>query len=274
MPECSLRAARVLAPLDAAGFRRVRRELAIAALALTLLGALVYGPQVAHGGFYWDDWANAANVRFTGEPGLFGAIDQATERPVFGYRPVLTTMLVLEYEALGTHKHAAVALAVLYAVTTAWALFLLLRTLGVHAREAIVPAALLLVFPWCDSTRMWNTASFDTLAVTFFLLGIVLAIRALRERRRGLHVASLALYLAAAWTYEIVAIGVLAAGAVYLLVAPRRDALRRSAFDAAVVAIALALVAAGTTRTPLSPGDQVQHAGTIAEQSFSLLARA
>jgi hypothetical protein len=265
---------RVLAPLDTAGFRRVRRELAIAALALALLGALVYAPQVADGGFYWDDWANAASVHFTGEPGLFGALDQATERPVFGYRPVLTTLLTVQYEALGTHKAALLALAVLYSVSTAWALFLLLRTLGVRAREAIVPAALLLVFPWCDSTRMWNTASFDTLAVTFFLLGMVLAIRALRERRRGLHVASLALYLAAAWTYEIVAIGVLAAGAVYLLVAPRREALRRSAFDAGVVVVALVLVAIGTTRTPLSLGEQVKHAGTIAEQSFSVLARA
>src|SRR3954449_7393495 len=274
MPECSLRAARVLAPLDAAGFRRVRRELAIAALALTLLGALVYGPQVAHGGFYWDDWANAANVRFTGEPGLFGAIDQATERPVFGYRPVLTTMLVLQYEALGTHKHALIALAVLYAVTTAWALYLLLRTLGLRTREAIVPAALLLVFPWCDSTRMWNTASFDTLAVTFFLLGLTLAVRALRSGSRWLTAASLGLYLLAAWTYEIVAIGVLAAVAVYWLVAPGRAALRRFALDVVVVGIALAVVAAGTTRTPLPLADQVKHAGTLVEQSFSLLARA
>src|SRR5919107_805347 len=124
MPTCSLGAPRVLAPPDAAGFRRVRRQLIIAALGLTLLGALVYGPQVAHGGFYWDDWANAANVRFTGEPGLFGALDQATERPVFGYRPVLTALLAIQYEALGTHKAALLALAVLYSVTTAWALFL------------------------------------------------------------------------------------------------------------------------------------------------------
>jgi hypothetical protein len=251
----------------------VRRELALAGVALTLLGALVYAPQVAHGGLYWDDWANAANVHFTAEPGLFGAIDQATERPVFGYRPVLTTLLVLEYKALGTHAHALIALAVLYAVSTAWALFLLLRTLGVRAREAIVPAALLLVFPWCDSTRMWNTASFDTLAVTFFLLGLTLAIRALRSGSRPLTAASLALYLLAAWTYEIVAIGVLAAVAVYWLVAPGRPAKRRFVLDVVVVGVALALVAAGTTRTPLSAADQVRHAGTIGEQSFSVLAR-
>src|SRR4051812_49626295 len=136
-------------------------------------------------------------------------------------------MLVLQYEALGTHKHALIALAVLYAVTTAWALYLLLRTLGLRAREAIVPAALLLLFPWTDSTRMWNTAAFDTLAVTFYLLGLVLAIHALRRRSRVLTAGSLALYLAACWTYEVMAIGVLASVAVYLLVAPRREALRR-----------------------------------------------
>jgi hypothetical protein len=252
----------------------VRRELALAGLALTLLGALVYGPQVVHGGFYWDDWANAANVHFTREPGLFGALDQATERPVFGYRPVLTTMLVLEYKALGTHKHLQLAMAVLFAISTAWALYLLLRTLRLRPVEAIVPAALLLVFPWTDSTRMWNTASFDTLAVTLFLLGLVLAVRGLRERRRGLTAASLVLYLVAAWTYEVVAIGVLASVAVHLLVAPRRDALRRLGLDVVVVGIALALVASHTTRTPLGLSDQIRHAGTIAEQSFSVLARA
>ena len=255
-----------------------RRELALAALGLTLLGALVFGPQVVNGGYYWDDWQNAASVEFAPQPGLFGALEQATERPVFGYRPVLTTMLVLEFEAFGHNKQVMLAIAVLFAVSTAWALYLLLRTLGLRPRDALVPAALLLVFPWTDSTRMWNTASFDTLAVTFYLLGLVIAIRALRAppgRRRGLLTAgSLALYLAAAWTYEIVAMAVLASVAVYLLVVPRRDALRRLALDAAVVGLALGLVAAKTTRTPQSPGGQLDHAVTIAEQAFGVLARA
>ena len=252
----------------------MRRDLTLAALFLTLLGAVTFGPQVVHGGFYWDDWQNAANVHFTPEPGLFSALDQATERPVFGYRPVLTTMLVVEYKLLGLHKHAFLLVAALFGVATAWALYLLLRTLGLRPPEAIVPSALLLLFPWCDSTRMWNTASFDTLAVTLYLLGLALAVRALRSGSRRLHAASLVLYLLAAWTYEIVAIGVLAAGAVYLLVAPPRAALRRLAFDVAIAALALGVVATGTTRTPLPLSEQIRHAGTLAEQSFSLLARA
>jgi hypothetical protein len=251
-----------------------RHELILAAAGLIALAAVVYGPQIANGGFYWDDWQNAANVRFTPDPGLLGALSHATDRPVFGYRPVLTTMLVLEYEALGLNKELFLAVAALFGASTAWALYLLLRTLGVRAREAIVPAALLLVFPWVDSTRMWNTASFDTLAVTFYLLGLVLAIKALRARSRGLTVASAALYLAACWTYEVLAFGVLASVAVYLLVAPRRDALRRFALDAAITAVALALVALGTTRDPVGAGDQVEHALTLAEQSLELLGRA
>jgi hypothetical protein len=255
-----------------------RRELALVALALLLLAALVYGPQVAGGGLYWDDWQNVANVHFAREPGLFGALDQSTERPVFGYRPVLTTLLVLEYKALGQHVHLFLAVAALFGVACGWSLYLVLRSVGLAAREAIAPALLLLLFPWCDSARMWNTASFDTLAVTLYLLGLAVAIRALRappgRRRLLLTAGSAALYLAGCWTYEIVTIAVAASVAVYLLVAPRRAALLRFALDCAIAGIALVVVASGTTRTPLGAGDQLRHAVTLAGQSFSLLARA
>ncbi|HEY0632535.1 MAG TPA: hypothetical protein VGC98_10810, partial [Thermoleophilaceae bacterium] len=92
--------------------------------------------------------------------------------------------------------------------------------------------------------------------------------------RRRTVVASLVLYLLASWTYEVVTIAVLGSVALYLAVAPRRAALRRFALDAAVVAIALAVVVSGTSRTPESLSTQVDHAGTLASQAFSLLARA
>ena len=244
----------------------MRRELALAAAALLVVGAIAYVPQVLDGGLYWDDWQNAMHARFGGPL-------EATERPVFDYRPVLTILLTLQYEALGSHSVPLLAVAALFGVSTAWALYLLLRTLGA-GREALAPAVLLLVFPWTDSTRMWNTASFDTLAVTFYLLGLVAAIQGLRTGRRSLHAASAALYLAAAWTYEIVAVAVFCSVAVYLLVAPRRDALRRFALDAALAALAIGLVAVGTTRDPIGFGDQVDHAVTLASQSFSVLSRA
>ncbi|MEA2484393.1 MAG: hypothetical protein QOC55_2340, partial [Thermoleophilaceae bacterium] len=251
-----------------------RRELAVAFATLLLAGAALFGPQVADGGFYWDDWQNSANVHIAGDPGLFSSLDRGTLRPVFGYRPVLTVMLVVEHWALGQDKHIHLAMAVLFGVLTAWALYLLLRLCGLGRRDSALPAGLLLAFPWADSTRMWATASFDTLAVALYLTGAALAVRALRRPRRLTVVASLVLYLLASWTYEVVTIAVLGSVALYLAVAPRRAALRRFALDAAVVAIALAVVVSGTSRTPESLSTQIDHAGALASQAFSLLARA
>jgi hypothetical protein len=255
-----------------------RRELPAALLVFALLGAALFGAQVAHGGFYWDDWQNSANVHVAGDPGLFASLDRATLRPVWGYRPVLTVLLVVEHWALGQDKHLHLAMAVLFGVLTAWGLYALLRTAGLGRLDAFVPSALLLAFPWADSTRMWATASFDTLAVALYLLGATLALRALGappgRRRLGLTAASLALYLLAAWTYEVVTAAIVLSVAPYLTQAPRRAALRRFALDAGLVAIALIVNVTGTTRVPRPFSDQIHHAGTIASQSFSLLARA
>ncbi|MEA2436317.1 MAG: hypothetical protein QOF65_873 [Thermoleophilaceae bacterium] len=252
-----------------------RRELAVAFVALLLAGAALFGPQVADGGFYWDDWQNSANVHVAGDPGLFSSLDRGTLRPVFGYRPVLTVMLVVEHWALGQDKHLHLAMAVLFGVLTAWALYLLLRVSGLGRLDSALPAGLLLAFPWVDSTRMWATASFDTLAVALYLAGAALAVRALRAPPgRVAVVASLILYLLASWTYEVVTIAVLGSVALYLAVAPRRAALRRFALDACVVALALFVVVTGTSRVPQSLGTQIDHAGSLASQAFSLLARA
>jgi hypothetical protein len=245
-----------------------RRELAVAFAGLLLLGAALFGPQVAEGGFYWDDWQNSLNVHIAGDPGLFSSLDRGTLRPVFGYRPALTVMLVVEHWALGTGPAPHLVMAVLFGVLTGWALYLLLRTCGLSTLESALPAALLLVFPWTDSTRLWATASFDTLAVALYLLGAVLAVR------RRFLILSLALYLVACWTYEVVSVAVLLSVALYLCVMPRRDALRRFLFDAGVVAIALVVVVTGTSRDPESLSTQIDHAGTLASQAFSLLARA
>lgn len=254
-----------------------RKELALAAAAFVLLAAALFGPHVANGGFVWDDWQNASNTHFAREPGLLGVLERSTHRPVFAYRPVLTTLIVFEHELLGEHIWLHLAMAALFGALTAWALYLLLRTVGLGRLDSAVPAVLLLAFPWTDSTRLWATASYDTLAVALYLIGATLAVRALRgqaRRPRLLTGVSLLLYLLASWTYEILTMAVLASVAIYLAVAPRREALRRFALDALLVAAALALVVTGTTRDPQALPDQADHAGVIASQAFSLLARA
>jgi len=191
---------------------------------------------------------------------------------------VLTELLVVKHSLLGTSKSLNDAAGVAFAALTAWALYLLMRTLRAGRVESGAAAALLLVFPWADSTRVWPTASMDTLAVALYLLGAVVAIRGLQavsRRRAGwLAAASIALYLAAAWTYEVTIVAILLSVLLYVLAAPTRLALRRFALDAAIAAVALAVNLSGTTRKPRPLGDELHHARRIAGQAFSLLARA
>ena len=41
-------------------FSLTKRELALASFALLVLAVIVFGSHIRHGGFYYDDWANAA----------------------------------------------------------------------------------------------------------------------------------------------------------------------------------------------------------------------
>ena len=251
---------------------RRRLESILAALGLAALGAAVFGSQVAHGGFYWDDWQNAADVHFAG--GFLDAFSQSAQRPVFGYRPVLTELLVLKHSLLDPSKPAEIAAAVGFGVLTAWALYALMRSLRAPRLESAAAAALLLVFPWADSTRIWPTASMDNLAAALFLLGALAAVAGLRRRSWWLAGVSALLYLAAIWTYEVAAAPILASVLLNLAVAPRRAALRRFALDVAVVAVGLAVNLSGTTRRPRPLGDSLDHAWRMTGQLVTLLGRA
>ena len=67
-----------------------RRELAVAFVALLLLGAAIFGPQVADGGFYWDDWQNAVNVHVAGDQGLFSSLGSS---PMSARKPSSTVAI-------------------------------------------------------------------------------------------------------------------------------------------------------------------------------------
>src|SRR6185312_15111321 len=72
------------------------RELFIAWAALALLSLLVYAPHVRHGGFYLDDWANAATTLYPPKGGALDAFSNLTL-----YRPVLVLYVPLTYFVFG-----------------------------------------------------------------------------------------------------------------------------------------------------------------------------
>src|SRR5919202_7092860 len=144
-----------------------RRELALVAGGLGLLAALVYGDHVASGGFAWDDWENGDKASHPGQPGFLGPFDLRQA----AYRPALQLLLPLPHLVFGAHPAPQLALALAVAVAASAAFHALLRALGASRPFATAAAALALVFPWADATRLWATASINLVAVVLWTAG-------------------------------------------------------------------------------------------------------
>ena len=215
-----------------------RLELAAVALLLTALGAVVFGSHVAHGGFWLDDWGNAATYEFADHPRYLHAVD-AEAAAQGGKRILLAVSLPLPYTIFGLHSSLHLALALGLGVIASWLFFFLLRTLGLPTLHSAMIAGLALLFPWSDSLRLWPTAGLNYVPIVFYLLGATIALRALPLRGSRsilLHAGAVSLLLASVLTYEVVLFPALLTGALYLTRTSRSRALALWAVDAAVVA--------------------------------------
>lgn len=252
--------------------RAGRRELLVAVLLLGALGAAAFGSQVANGGFYWDDWKNAATTEYPPE-GYLGPFDLG----LASYRPILALALPIPYLLFGETASLHLALAVALGVLTSASLYLLLRTAAVPPLPAALTAALALTFPWSDSTRLWATGSINNLAVIFCLLGAVAGLRGLEaegRRRRVLQVAAALLFVLGVLVYEVVVVAALASVALYATRSGWRRAVSWWWPQALAIAAATLLVALSTTRERQSLGGSLAHAREIGDGSLTLLARA
>ncbi len=259
----------------------------LAALALGALGAIVYGPHVVHGGFAWDDWANAATSALHVAPHFLGPFNLREA----AYEPGIALALPLPHLVLGLNAGAQLALAVALGVGLSLALIALLRELGVPWAAAALAGALALLFPWSDANRLWATAGLNQIAAILYLAGATLALRGLRvdgplatrppagdpaanRSVRRLRRASLALYLVSMLTYAVAIPAVALSSLLYRLRVPWRVAWRRGRWDA-LVALAVAVYVEATTTKPTQPfGGQLHHALRIADQWLTLLAHA
>jgi hypothetical protein len=246
------------------------RELAPLVAILAVVGALVFGPHVLHGGFYNDDWEGLALSRYPAHSGLLGAID------AFGFlsfRPVDTVYWPLLYGIFGGHQHFHLAWAVTLGVAESACLFAVLRTLGMARVHAVAVALLLLLFPRADSTRLWVNSSISTLSITLYLLGTLVALRALTATRRSvvMHGGAVVLYLLSMWTYEVTAGAIACSLLVYRLRSDWWPSCRRWAVDLVAVVLTLTLISSGTWNTPTSFATDVHQVKEIVIQAGSVL---
>jgi hypothetical protein len=235
--EPSTSGGRLIRPMSLTSKPVSRFELAAIAVLLIGLGALVFGSHVAHGGFWLDDWGRAATYEFAPHPRYPNAVHAAAAAQ-HGKRILLGVSLPLPFAVFGLHSTFHLALAVALGVLASWLFFLLLRMLGLPTLHAGMISALALVFPWSDSLRLWPTAGINYVAVVFYLLGVVIALRGLQLRgKRSIlcHVGAVTLFLASVLTYEVALFPALLTGALYLTRTPARRAFARWAVDGIAV---------------------------------------
>jgi hypothetical protein len=258
--------------------RPLRGEVLACGLALGLVALLMCATHIRDGGFYYDDWSLLALGRFPGTGGLLHGLWLD-----YGQRPGQ----VLYYAALqglvGADAPLRLGLAAAMVVLQATCLYALLRRLDLGVRDAAAIAALSLTFPFSDSLWLWGVLSLTSLAIAAALLGLILALRALRSSGRralALHAVSLSLYVASILSYEVFAVAGCLAGLLYARVVGLRRARARWVLDVVVIGVTLAVarvalpIDVATPSRTQSLAGMVDHAGLILIRGARLLGAA
>jgi hypothetical protein len=216
-------------------------EVVLSAALLTALSLAIYLPHIVDGGWYIDDWIFVAQMSEAG-----GVIDAFQVISAGSHRPGLALSLSL-FHAIGQQEpQAYLTIGALLAALQGWLFFLVMRMLGLRPALAAIAAAIFLVLPVVDSTRLWLAAFPIQVAGILYLLGVLIALRgvaATGRRAVAWHAGAAVLFLAAILTYELVAGLIVVTALLYLVRAGWRPALRRWPADLASVALALAIIA-------------------------------
>jgi hypothetical protein len=218
-----------------------RREAAIASGLLLLVAIAVYTPHVVRGGWYLDDWINVARMNAAGGP--LGALETVGGDT---YRLGLAVALVLLHTLAGDGQWPYLAIGVVLTAIQGALFYLVLRRLSLSVLLAAAAAAIFVVLPCIDATRLWMTATPIQIAGSLYLLGVLAALHGLqRPSRQGRvlwHAGAVALYVMSMLTYELIAGVVVVTFLLYLVAGSRGAAGKRLVADLVGVAAVLAYI--------------------------------
>jgi hypothetical protein len=249
------------------------RELVVAWSGLSMLGLVLFLPHILHGGFYLDDWSDAAGTLYPPGGSGVGAALSFANGLLSSCRPVLILFIPLKYLVFGTHVEYLIGLSIVLAVLAAGLMYAILRVLGVPSYHAGVISALTLAYPWFDSTRFWESTNPITLAVVFAFAGLWMALAGLSRGSWRLHAGAALLYLLSMMTYEVTLPFIAMAGVLYTVRNGWRSARFRWAADLVMVAIAGLWNRAHTPKTVSSLSGDLSHLRQIIDHGGELLAR-
>ena len=257
--------------------RRNRADILVG-FGLFALGLIAFLPYVRAGGFLNDDFVEQWWAHFGGFGRAFDILIHGWPR-----RPLGAVYFASVHTLLGNHQHWQLAWAAGLRILVSVALFGVLRELHIDRFAAGGAAALAMIFPFSDADWLWAAEGQVDLAVALWLFGLWAALRATRRSAHGwtLHTVAVILYAASILLYEITLLATAIGGALYLVRAPRRAALRRWGVDLVVCGAVFLFVTSRQIRL-WSGSDQHQtqdlhdtlrHAGLIVDQGLTLMAR-
>lgn len=250
------------------------RELAAAAIFLTVVAGVFFLPHIRHSGLYYDDWELVSVARFDTH-GLFHILLPSWTNP--GNRPLHNLDYSIALAILGSHQHAFPAYTAFSTAAVSLLLYAALRNLAVGRIYALVIAVLIMVYPFADSTHLWFSATDSDVTIVLYLLGVIVAIRGLRRMGPSAiahHVVAVALFACSIMIYESTASVIMLTGILYWCLAGRRAALQRWPVDIGRTVLLLLLFTRNST-LPRVHGISAlaQHARLIYDQSLTILAR-
>jgi hypothetical protein len=172
---------------------------------LLALALAIYLPYALKGGWYYDDWALYSAFQDTGSS--WTAQFEACTEQITGGRKLTCAYHTSVYHFL-TDSHTAYHLvAIGFLVAMATLLYAVLRRCRLGWIWSALAAALLIVFPASDSTRLWPTGAIGQFVIVLVLVGVLLALSALGRkagwRQYALHAGAALLFVFAMTTYEI-----------------------------------------------------------------------
>jgi hypothetical protein len=248
------------------------RELIVSWGGLTLLGFLLFLPHILHGGFYLDDWSDAAGTLHPRDgSGIEGAL--TFSKNLLWARPALVLFVPLKYLVFGTHLEYLLAISVVLAVLAACLGYAVLRVLGVPTYHAWLVSALTIAYPWYDSTRFWESTNAITWAAVLAFAGIWMALVGLSRESWRLHAGAALLYLLSMLSYEMTLPFIAVMGVVYTIRNGWRAARLRWGVDLLMVVIAAVWIRAHTSKEVSGISGDLSHLKLIVSQGGELLAR-
>lgn len=248
------------------------KEAALACAGLVALAALSYASHIRHGGFYLDDWSDAAGTFYqTSGPGLSHVLSYFGD--LFPYRPMLILYVPLKYFVLGPDMALQLAWAVGLAVIVATLVYGILRLFGAPWYHAWLIAALTIVYPLFDSVRLWEAASLPSVAIVFALSGLWIALLGMSRRSWPLHFCAAGLYIVSILTYEITLPLIVGFGALYVIRYGWRVARSRWGVDLAAVTVAGLWNGLHTNREVSGVSGDLHHLGEIVSGGATIVGR-